>query len=122
MRIVDLKRPVAQGDLLFRRVSAVPAGAQRVERKGPVIVGHSETGHHHVIEDPWVEQFEMPANPLVCYLQIAEGVEATGGVDVIHKRAWDTHEPYRLLGQPGDVIEVRRQREHSPEGWRRVAD
>lgn len=108
----------AQGDLFFRRIPSVPKGAKKIRRKGPIVVGHSETGHHHVVEDPIVNHFEAPGNPLVCYLQLGDG----GGVNVVHQRAWDTHETVRLLGNPGDVWEVRRQREWTPEGWQRVAD
>jgi hypothetical protein len=115
----------AQGDILFRRVSAVPSGAKRVERTGGVLVaGHSETGHHHVVEQHNVTMFEVPGNPLVAYLQLEGACEVGGGIDVVHQRPWDTHEMVRLLGTPagGDVFEIRRQREWAPEGWRRVAD
>jgi hypothetical protein len=112
----------AQGDVLFRRVSAIPKGAVPVKRKGPIVVAHSETGHNHVIEDAHVAQFDVPENPLVCYLQLTDGCEELGGVDVSHLRSWDTHETVRLLGQPAEVWEARRQREGTPEGWRRVDD
>ena len=113
---------IAQGDVMFRRVPAIPKGAKLVKRVGAIVVAHSETGHNHVVEDPFVEQFDVPGNPLVCYLQLADGVSDPGGVDVVHRRPWDTHETVRLLGGPGDVWEVRRQREWTPEGWQRVAD
>ena len=109
----------AQGDVLFRRVPKVPDGYKQAERKGPLIVSHSETGHHHAIHDDNVRMME-PVNPgdgLVCYLQM-DGTH----VDVVHHRSYDTHETIRLIGMPGDVWEVRRQREHTPEGWRRVQD
>jgi hypothetical protein len=111
-----------QGDVFFRRVPAVPKAATKVKRNGAIVVAHSETGHNHVIEDPFVKQFDVPGNPLVCYLQLGDGVDGVGGTDVIHQRSFDTHETVRLLGKPGDVWEVRRQREWTPEGWQRVAD
>jgi hypothetical protein len=111
----------AQGDVLFRKVPAVPDGAVKVKRQGPLVVAHSETGHHHVVEHPGVAMFDVPGNPLVAYLQL-EGPDCGAGVDVVHQRPWDTHETLRLLGKPGDVFEIRRQREWAPEGWRRVAD
>lgn len=113
---------VAQGDVLLRRVPALPAKAVERKRTGPLVIAHSETGHHHAIESKAVSHFEIPGDPLVCYLRLDDGLGDLGGVDVVHHRAWDTHETVRLLGQPGDVWEVRRQREWSPEGWRRVED
>lgn len=111
----------AQGDVLFRKVKAVPTGAVKVERKGPLVVAHSETGHNHVVGQPGVAMFDVPGNPLVAYLQL-EGPDCGAGIDIVHQRPWDTHETLRLLGQAGDVFEIRRQREWAPEGWRRVAD
>lgn len=109
---------IAQGDVLFRRVPSVPKGAKKVKAKGVKVVAHSETGHHHVVEDPCA-LFEVPGNPLVAYLQLGDGCD---GLAVVHQRPWDTHETIKLLGKPGDAWEVRRQREWTPEGWQRVAD
>lgn len=107
----------AQGDVLFRRIDSLPADAVEQKRKGRLVVAHSETGHHHAVDDPAVKLFERATrDPMVCYLQIA-GEYA----DVVHHRPHDTHETLRLLGK-GAIFEVRRQREYTPEGWRRVED
>jgi hypothetical protein len=90
-------------------------------------VGHSETGHHHSIDDvDGVRFFRDHANPLVCYLTL-EGIEYA---DVVHHRPFDTHETLRLLATPGEktVFEVRHQREYREPGtgagdaWRLVHD
>jgi hypothetical protein len=108
----------AQGDVLFRRVTSIPATAVQRTNSGRLVVAHSETGHHHAIDSKAISHFEVPGDSLVCYLRM-DGVSEC---DVVHYRSWDTHETIRLLGSPGDVWEVRRQREHTPEGWRRVLD
>lgn len=105
----------AQGDVILRRVGKLPDGAEPAADK---IVTHSETGHHHVaIGDAVIHH---TSNPLLSYLV------ATGPVQIEHQRAWDTHETLDLLYDApahGEVIwEIRRQREHTPEGWRQVAD
>lgn len=117
---VEIKKMAAQGDVILRRVAKVPTEAVAVERKGDIIVTHSETNHHHVIKDAGVAMFEVPGNPLVAYLRMDIGVDA----DVEHLRPWDTHETLRLLGdkKKATVWEVRRQREWAPEGWRRTLD
>lgn len=115
------KQRAAQGDCLFRRVPTVPKDAIKQKRKGPLIVAHSETGHHHTVDDLRVGYFDVPGNPLVAYLQLGDTGDL-GGCDVVHQRSFDTHETLRLLGAPGDVWEVRRQREWTPEGWQRVCD
>lgn len=115
----EVSRQGAQGDVLFRRVQRLPKTAVEVARKDgtPLIVAHSETGHHHTVGAQDVRFYNEPQNPLICYLQLGDGA-----CDVVHNRAWDTHETLRLLGKPGTVFEVRRQREWTPEGWRVVAD
>ncbi len=105
----------AQGDVLFRRVPARPKEAVRSES---LVVAHSETGHNHVAVGQ-AALYEMPGNPLLGYLV------AKGPVRVEHHRSFDTHAPLELLydDSQGEVIwEIRRQREHAPEGWRAVLD
>lgn len=121
MSMIEIKKLGAQGDVMFRRVRSLPKTAVASETKGPIVVAHSETGHHHSIDaTDGVRLFTEPSDPLVCYLQL-EGIDYA---DVVHHRAWDTHDTVRILGTPGkkSIFEVRRQREYTPEGWRRVED
>lgn len=118
-KIHNVKKMAAQGDVLFRKVKKIADGFAAVERKGPIIVAHSETGHHHVIEIPGVTMHCRADSPLIAYLKMGDDVRA---FEVVHQRPWDTHDTLRCVGKPGDVWEVRRQREHTPEGWRRVQD
>ena len=113
------KNQAAQGDLYLRRIDAIPAGAKPMAAEnGHFIVAHSETGHHHVIaERPGVQVFTTD-DPLVSYLQVIEATEATEAL-LQHLRSFDTHETIAI--PPGNY-ELRRQREYSPEGWRRVED
>jgi hypothetical protein len=116
-----IKKLGAQGDVIFRKVRSLPKGALEQPVNGPIIVAHSETQHHHAIDvTDGVRLFQPPGDPMVCYL-VMEGVEYA---DVVHHRPFDTHETLRLLGTPQKrtVFEVRRQREYTPEGWRRVED
>jgi hypothetical protein len=116
----DIRQQGAQGDVLFRRVPAIPDGYVAEAPTRGTIVAHSETGHHHLIPE-LVTLYRHPSERLVCYLRVGADVE-DGGVSVVHQRPYDTHETLRLVSQPGDVWEIRRQREHTPEGWRMVAD
>jgi hypothetical protein len=116
--MITVRKIAAQGDVLFRRVDCISRDALEQPRVGPLVVAHSETGHHHVIESPDARLLTT-RDPLVCYLRI-EGPFA----DVVHQRPFDTHETLRLLGEEGGptYFEVRRQREHMPDGWRMIQD
>jgi len=107
------QRPAFQGDLMFTLVDA-PEGAKFSAEKGEIVLAHSETGHHHVIDGRLVKVFRK--DEMTCYLRLSEPV------DVVHKRQFDTHETLRLMPMTGKVWRVRRQREWAPEGWRQVAD
>lgn len=117
--MIEITSMGAQGDVLFRRVDTIPRTAWRQLREGKLIVAHSETGHHHVIDAAGVELFH-DADPFICYLKLDAPY-----ADVVHERQYDTHETLRLFGTDDGrpaYYEVRRQREHAPEGFRRAAD
>lgn len=109
----------AQGDLLIRRIDALPADAKPITaERCKYIVAHSETGHHHVIiERPNVTLYTA-GDPMVSYLQVVEATDETETL-LEHLRSFDTHETISI---PTGTFEIRRQREHTPEGWRRVED
>lgn len=110
---------VAQGELYFRKVDALPDGCEPMNSKdGRYIVGHSETGHHHVMDRATCDVLTGPAarNPGGMEILYAIVKEPT---EVNHLRSTDTHKALNL--EPG-IYEIRPAREFSPEGWRRVAD
>lgn len=110
----EIKEQGAQGDVMFMRVNIIPPSAKEEKTNGKTVVAHSETGHNHVIDNPDVKMFREPGDPMIAYLS----VEGTGA-EVVHHRSFDTHETIKL---PAGLWQVRRQREYTPEGWRRVED
>lgn len=114
----EVHTSAAQGDLLVRRIKAIPGTAKAKAFEGQLVLAHSETGHHHAIDAalvPGIGFFADAENPLISYVRVPEGMTA----DVVHHRDFDTHGTLRLYS--GDH-EVRRQREWTPEGWAIVAD
>ena len=114
MKIVEKEnsRVVFQGDIALIKVESLPA-KNKVENTD--IVAHSETGHHHVATN--CDVFSIPGDPLSLFIK-AKGDH----IDIVHKRPYDTHETLRFYTNPGDTFKIRRQREWSPEGWRKVED
>lgn len=110
----SFKNQARQGDVLFCRIDALPESAKLVPSSdGRHIVAHSETGHHHVIDDPRVQMYLEEGNPFVGYLT----VEDIAFIE--HLRDFDTHETLEIT--PG-TYKIIRQRERAPEGYRRAAD
>lgn len=110
-----IKTQAAQGDVLFRRIEALPADARPLAATdGAFVVAHSETGHNHVVmERPSVKMFSA-MDEFRAYLVVEDAP-----AEVEHQRDFDTHQSFALA--PG-IWEVRRQREYTPEGFRRAAD
>lgn len=104
----------AQGDILLIRIAALPPGVDLLPAAGLVVVAHSETGHHHVIEaPPGALELSLELSALLRHARV------TSPLVLRHERTWDQHEPITIA--PG-LYEIRRQREWAPEGWRRVED
>lgn len=125
-------KPFAQGEVLIwmkryapkevlEKVAALKNMQEMKLEKGMLILGHSETGHHHVLE---------PVNKKVSISQAAQGlIDAANDsfielklnqpCEIIHLRGFDTHAPAVL--PPGEYIRGVRE-EQSVQGWIRVAD
>ena len=114
------EKMAAQGDFVIIRCTEIPAGAKVMEPvNGKIVVAHSETGHDHVMEAERVQAY-VPATEVDSGQDIYElflKVEAPTPIE--HLRSYHTHES--ILVNPG-TYRIRRQREYTPEGWRRAAD
>lgn len=107
-------KQAAQGDCLITKVESLP-GAMKpaTAENGKFIVAHSETGHHHTVLERSAEMLIDQTNEFIAGLHVKEPTEIT------HERSFDTHAPIHL--EPG-FYEIRRQREYTPEGYRRAQD
>lgn len=112
MKNRNFTKQCAQGDVLFTKIVEVPVDAKCIEQWDGV-VSHSETGHNHIFRATEGVQFFRTQDPFICYLRC----ETPATLE--HLRSFDTHEP--ILFDIG-TYEVRRQREHTPEGFRRIED
>lgn len=102
----SFQKIAAQGELTIRRIETVPSGCTPMKAEAArFIVGHSETGHHHVINARGASVAELdkpPAGMRVLYAIL----ENPTSLD--HLRGHDTHESIAL--EPG-IYEIRVARE-----------
>ena len=114
MQIFDRsKGPLPQGDITLIAVESSPTGDVITAERGSIVVAHSETGHHHVV-DARNARLERGESPWICYLTVTAEY-----ADLVHLREVNPHETVRL---PTGKYKICRQREWTPEGWRAVAD
>ena len=111
----------AQGDFLIIRIDSLPS-SEEIEtfdaENGKYIVAHSETGHNHtMLAEPTVKAYKPKETEDADLYRLFFEVEESA--NIVHERSFDTHETLRV--SPGKY-EVRRQREYTPEGFRRAAD
>jgi len=112
-------RIAAQGDFLIIRIDDIPADVEPYQpENGKYVVAHSETGHNHtMLAERTVRGYRPPDVVDDGLYRLFFAVEAPA--EIVHERSFDTHET--LLLSEG-TYEVRRQREYTPEGFRRAAD
>jgi hypothetical protein len=109
----------AQGELGFIRVEKMHnikhswKSSSRLGGDGRLIIGHSETGHHHWMDGSLAELF-MTADSLEDMLVVKEP-----GTALKHDRADHQHEDTWF--DPG-TYRVRRLREYEPGGFRASQD
>lgn len=109
-----LIKPGAQGDvLLIPTDQPIPDNAEVVKSEnGKNIITHSESGHHHTTPDDVTTLFKS-SHDFEAMLKVDEDTQIT------HERSFDTHKP---IGLPAGNYIVKRQREYTPEGFRRAQD
>lgn len=125
-------QPIAQGEVLIWMKKYAPASVLKAVaglknmtdmklENDQLILGHSETGHHHVLEcvkpnvhiSKAAQALIDAANDTFVELRLLEDCK------LVHQRGTDTHAGFVLPA--GDYIRGIRE-EQFPEGWRRVAD
>lgn len=115
MNYLTFEKRAAQGDIFITKIDSLPKDLREMKHDdNQYIVAHSETGHHHTLPTKGVKVYEASNDPFVLYVAIDNEY-----ADLTHNRSFDTHAPIRLKN---GVYRINRQREYTPEGWRRVAD
>lgn len=113
MKTID--KVAAQGEITIYRKDAAAArtffkgGTKLKAEHGRLIIGHSETGHHHVIAAGGVDVMEMPAPSQG--IRLLRMIVADPDKKLVHERGHDTHE---AIGLPPGNYEIRIGREYDP--------
>lgn len=120
----SFNKVAAQGELMIRKIADVPSKKLPIgytalaAENGNLIVGHSETGHHHVIDADCAEigvKEKTSAGMRILYAIVRDETK------VEHLRPYDTHEPIALT--PGDYeIRIGREYDQFAELIRQQAD
>ena len=123
-KIHTFKRQARQGDLLVTRIKSLPEGLvpfQDEIKAGQYVMGHSESGHHHLLPQDECTVLSDPADPFNLYVVVdnAKGDLA----ELWHDKPEDPVNRHESFGLKKDgIYKVRRQREHTPEGFQRAQD
>lgn len=112
MSIIFQAPYTAQGDLNIFSCDGIPDALQEKKpENGKHILAHSETGHHHIIDGNKARVFDQ--DEFISYLDVKEES------NIVHLRSFDTHDTIKM---PVGTYRLTRQREYTPEGFRRAAD
>jgi hypothetical protein len=119
------KNVAAQGEITIRRIGSVSTAAKRAGftslalEGGKYIIGHSETGHHHVLDRTAGVDIAVMDRP-------PEGMRILHAIlqnptTLNHLRDHDTHDPIRL--EPGEYeFRIAREFDHYAELARQSMD
>jgi hypothetical protein len=99
----NIKRPILHGENALVPIDKMPEG--KIEKHTKYIVGHSETGHHHVLEAVKGQEFDILVQDGEIYF--TNNYEAK----VTHKKTHDIHET--MIVAPG-IYKVNRKTEYDP--------
>lgn len=126
----SIGRPVAQGEVLIWMKKYAPEevlakigdGFEELKLEhGQMIIGHSETGHHHVLEpvDKSVPISRAAKALIDSATDMWMDLKLLEPCKLIHQRGFDTHKG--LILPAGDYIRRIRE-EQTPNGWQRTID
>ncbi len=103
--MLKFHRVAAQGELTITRLTKTPKRLGEAVKPvaGKLIVGHSETGHHHVVDADCAVLTRLDV--FTAYLDVKKPTA------ISHQREYDTHPSIEL--QPG-MYEFRTGREFDP--------
>ena len=96
------------GEVIFKPIDKLPKG--KIKQYKSFIAGHSETGHHHVIESDTEFTVIEPEN-----LGDNIFVELLKPAKVVHQKSFDMHETKVL--EPG-IYEIFQATEYDP--WAKI--
>jgi hypothetical protein len=103
------KHTAAQGEISIRRIERLPEDVVPLKpENGHYVIGHSETGHHHVMTLDRKRVFEAknpPAGMRVLFAILDVPAE------LVHQRGHDTHE---TIEHEAGIYEFRLGREFDP--------
>ena len=97
----EVMKPLIHGENIFKPVKALPKG--KVSKHKLFVVGHSETGHHHVVESKTAFDVIQEFNNL--FIEFKEEAK------LFHKKSHDIHET--LTVKPG-TYQIFRAKEYDP--------
>lgn len=103
--MLKFRKHAAQGELTITKLARPPRNIGEPVKpvSGKLIVGHSETGHHHVVDANCATLTRV--DPFTAFLAVRTATRLT------HQREYDTHPAIEL--QPG-MYEFRTGREFDP--------
>jgi hypothetical protein len=103
------------GEVIIKKVTSIPSGAKLVGKGNKVIVGHSESGHHHVLEAEQGVEIKMYEIDGKTYLDIPSKS------DLVHQKSSENHKTQTFA--PGIYIrEIRQSYSYASKQMRRVID
>lgn len=78
-----------QGDVLLRKLNAMPTGEQKIVAKRRCVLAHGESGHSHTVEDEDAELIQIGERMLLKLERAATVTHEEHGAHVLSPGIWE---------------------------------
>lgn len=89
MKIETLETDGQQGDVLLRKLDALPAGKAAIVSRKRCVLAHGESGHSHVVEDDEAELIQIGERMLLKLERAATVVHEEHGPIRLSPGIWE---------------------------------
>ena len=100
-----MKIAIRHGEVWLQPVDKLPKG--KITKHDNYVVGHSETGHHHVLESE--KEFGVMLDKAMLYIQLFEPA------NLVHKKTVNVH---KTLKVPKGIYKIIKKTEYDP--WQKM--
>src|SRR5256885_15172118 len=83
------KRNAQQGDVLLRKLDAMPEGKAKIVARKTLVLAHGESGHSHVIEDDEAELIQIGERMIVNLTRAATVKHEEHGPITLEPGIWE---------------------------------
>lgn len=110
------KQYIRHGEVILKPITSIPKEARLVEEGNKIVVAHSETGHHHVLETIDASKIKVYAMNGGKYVEVPEMAKLWH-----QKTGNDTHKTHKIQPSAYEIV-IKREFDYFSASIKKVRD